>query len=256
MKTIEQAVTDAAAIYMPKGKEVALCTEFLEGMGFEPPQLNDDAPEGIDSSGRLYSRVRAKDGVKLLASGNGPDNAVAFAGTDVCEELIAADPGTNLEYAEFGTDSTCTYDLLLPKNAPESVVKRLLGEGEPLTVVTSLPRMLARCALERGLNIVPSEYVPEGGVEIIAKRMIEQGQADAAADLVTFGRSSEKAGFWSSRSEDLPTDYPVDPVLRAIYGAVVWRKPGAESKPKVDLGTGIDRMDAALLNRYGGETNA
>lgn len=199
MKTIEQAVTDAAAIYMPKGKEVALCTEFLEGMGFEPPQLNDDAPEGIDSSGRLYSRVRAKDGVKLLASGNGPDNAVAFAGTDVCEELIAADPGTNLEYAEFGTDSTCTYDLLLPKNAPESIVQNDAdviipsglerGGGREFVLVMACDAVIAISGGSGTINELSVAY--QADIPMVALTGFG-GWADELADRYFDGRNRRK----------------------------------------------------------------
>lgn len=252
MNRIEQAVAEATIIYMPKGKEAGECTDLLRVLGIDPPLLNDDIPQGWDNDGRVYTRMRASDGIGLLERGVGDDKAISFAGSDVCEKLIDANPDTNLEYFELDggaedKEPMCTLELLLPKEASDSLYQRLRGEGTPVTAVTSLPRMAARCALIRGLNITPIDYVPAGNVEI----MVRLGMAEAAVDLVTSGRSAEAAGLRSSKTED-PNFEPdaFDPILQGIYGAVVLRKAGAEYKPRTELNNGIDAMDATLVARY------
>jgi hypothetical protein len=249
--TIKEIVAEAEVIYMPKGKEAVECTSFLEAQDITPPLLNDDFPEGEDRDGRRYMRVRATDGVRLLECGIG-GRAIAFAGTDVCDKLIDSNPNAGLAYEAFGIDAPamCVYEILEPKDAPSSFRKRIRGEGEPIVAVTSSPGMLTRYAQEKDLNVVPHSYAPDGGVEIIARQLIRAGEAHAAADLVTSGKSADAAGFWSSKSEDRPNPDGFDPVLKSIYGAIIWRKSGSEYEPPVDLDKGVNSIDATLVERF------
>jgi len=289
VRTIEQPamqeiIASATQVWLPKGSEADTVQRGLNDMGIVVPTLSRDRPEVTTPSGTMYTQARSKDIATLARMDLGPSDAdgvvrpIGFMGLDVAEEYIGDDTDGSLEYAAFdtGKEPMCTFELQFLKRDEGfdgTLRERLLDKNlAPLRVVTGLPRLLGRVALERDWNMIAVEYrdyegeelenyAPGGSTEVIARKAIEAGQADAAADLVTSGRSGEQAGgedeegnqkpgFWTSRSSDLPENYPGDTVLREIYPVIVWRNPETKRVPKPeDLNRGIRRIDETLDRR-------
>jgi phosphoribosyl-ATP pyrophosphohydrolase len=156
---------------------------------------------------------------------------IGLTGTDVCEEQIPEDPDdSNLLYRAIG-DPMCSFNLLLPNEAVDSLTLRLNNaEAEPVLVTTSYPNFLDRSikrAREVGMpmNITVSPFRPAGSDEI----MPALGVSEAVADLVESGDTAIVNGL------------TIGPKLADVSPTIVWRDQNKDAAPLDRLRFGVDR---------------
>ncbi len=220
-------VESAERVLVPSGRDYGPCVQaFQEAFGMEVPGFAERQLV-VASGGRTFARVKGKDIPELVAAGKGD---IGLTGTDVCLENVDPVLG-NTVYAAIGPPM-CSFDLLADADDTGSVWRKLKGDGEPVVVVTGLPRLLGGLAVEQQLNLVVAPTTVSGSVEAA----VQLGWAQAVADIVQTGTTAQANGLAKVTS------------LVSIEPAVVWRDPSKRYIPALSP-AGVCGIDAMLDRR-------
>lgn len=217
-------VQSAETIILPSGRDSIPCIDAfqqkydIEVPTFLPRQLV------VDAGNRKFIRTRGFDGPERIATGMAD---IALAGTDACEE----NNFSNIRFTRIGK-AMCSFDVLAPRSNVNEVLKQISGEGTPLIVATSLPRLLGLIASRNQLNIKPAQETYGGSVE----GAVAAGWRKAAADVVQSGETAEINGLTSVMK------------LTDIEPAVVWREPSEKYRPQVTRAA-IRAIDETIRER-------
>lgn len=202
MSRMAEQFNNSTRILIPSGRDYDPCVQAFEEMfDVEVPDFADRKLI-TQSAERQFIKVKSKDMAALIEGGYAD---MGVAGTDVFEEQVLVDE-SNLIFEVIG-DRMCTFDLLAPENSKEEILARITGEGSPLKITTSLPRLLGKSALDSKLNIVPATFSPSGSLEA----MVFLGLSSAIADLVQTGKTSQVNGLATIQE------------LKKVYPAVLWQ---------------------------------
>lgn len=166
-------------ILLPSGRDYLKCREGLsETYDIDMPVF-PERQLSVKDQGRHFIKAKGKDIPYFISKGYAD---LGITSSDVFENIKS--DFEDLRYQQLDT-SICSFELLIPKLAKTSILQRLYDFSEkPVSVATSFPVLLTRCAAN--LNLKIAERLPSGSVEI----MPTLGLAEIAADTVATGETA------------------------------------------------------------------
>ena len=223
MKDVIKMAASATTILVPKGDDSQPCLQaFEDATGIQVPEFADRKLVVV-AGGRTFVKVKGKDIPGFVAAGYGD---IGLTGSDSCGDYMALDYG--VQYQSFG-EQMCRFALLAPA-AEAAKIKQRLEANERMTVATSFPNLLSKCASDKDMKLVPSDMTVSGSVEIMPRLL----GVPLVADIVSSGVTAKANGLVEVAS------------LMDVYPALVTKGGMGLLQPVSDP---IERIDETLRRR-------
>ena len=227
MNNLIDKAAKAKLILVPKGDDARPCFQAFEDVtGIKVPSFEDRQLRAVEY-GRTFLKVKGRDIPGFIAAGYGD---IGLTGSDSCEDYVAGDK--SVAYAPIGP-AMCRFVLLAPARRAARLRQQLSGGEAIISVATSFPKLLRKCALDQNLKILPTEIPVSGSVEIMPSLL----GVPLVADLVSSGKTAKANGLVEIRS------------LLDVYPALVVQSSTVQAGGNDAVWSDIDKIDATLQLR-------
>ena len=227
MNTLIDKVAKAKLILVPKGDDAKPCFQAFEtATGIKVPSFEDRKLKAVDG-GRTFLKVKGRDIPGFIAAGYGD---IGLTGSDSCEDYMSGD--NSIAYEPIGPEM-CRFVLLATARRAARLYHQLSSGERIISVATSFPKLVRKCAVDQKLKILPIEIPVSGSVEIMPSLL----GVPLVADLVSSGKTAKVNGLVEIRS------------LLAVYPAIVVKSSASQPDDKAASWSDIDKIDATLQLR-------